>query len=266
MSKSPDLGVPLLAQSQANPDITHNEALLLFQALSNGVINMTTSAPPGSPVEGDSYIVGAAPTGAWVSRANHIAIFWGGAWRFVPDRNAAGVIIPIGARHEGLRVYDRNTNALYVWTGAAWSAVGAPGFSEGTFTPTLTFATPGTYVPGYTTQQGNFTRVGNRVHASIRLAATPTIGTASGLATVGGLPFTAGGNAALRYEGNGRFDSASPVFPGGGTYPIFTVSSGASVINLGVQPPSLASVSLNAADFTTGVAYDMRLNISYLAA
>lgn len=122
MTKSPDLGVPLLAQSQANPDITHNEALLLFQALSNGVINLTTAAPPGSPTEGDSYVIAAAPTGAWTGFANHIAIYWGGAWRFVPGRDGTGAIITIGARHEGLRVYDRNTNALYVWTGSAWSA------------------------------------------------------------------------------------------------------------------------------------------------
>lgn len=125
MSKSPDLGVPLLAQSQANPDITHNEALLLFQALSNGVINMTTAAPPGSPTEGDSYVIAAAPTGAWTGFANHIAIFWGGSWRFVPGRNAAGAIITIGARHVGLRVWDRATQLLYIWSGSspAWRAV-----------------------------------------------------------------------------------------------------------------------------------------------
>lgn len=46
------------------------------------IITRTLSAPPGSPSKGDRYIVGASPTGAWASHANHIAWYDGAAWRF----------------------------------------------------------------------------------------------------------------------------------------------------------------------------------------
>lgn len=52
------------------------------------VITKTLSAPPGSPVKGDRYIVGASPTGAWAGKAKNIAWYDGAAWKF--DAPAAG--------------------------------------------------------------------------------------------------------------------------------------------------------------------------------
>lgn len=128
---SPDLGLPFIAQSQVQPEATHNTALLLLQALANGVVSAGGNTPPGSPVDGDAYIVGASPTGAWAGRANSIAIYLGG-WFFLPDRDTAGTIIPIGARHEGLSAYNRADNRLWRWTGTAWvSGAVAPAVVEG---------------------------------------------------------------------------------------------------------------------------------------
>lgn len=118
MTTTPDLGIPELAQSQSTPEITHNEALVLLQALLNGVINDSTSTPPGSPVEGDSYIVASSPSGAWSGYENHIAIYWDGGWRFVPGVDDNGSIIPMGSRQEGLRVYVRDTDETKIWTGS----------------------------------------------------------------------------------------------------------------------------------------------------
>lgn len=138
MTTTPDLGIPELAQSQALPEITHNEALVLVQALLNGVIDKDLSTPPVSPTEGDSYIVNAgggspAASGAWVGRDNSIAIFWAGSWRFVPGVNDAGTPITMSARQEGLRVYVRDEDALYIWTGSplAWTILSAGGVSDG---------------------------------------------------------------------------------------------------------------------------------------
>lgn len=127
MTTTPDLGIPELAQSQANPDITHNEALVLIQALLNGVINRTTETPPVSPTEGDAYIIGdgsPAASGAWTGRANSIAIFWGGSWRFVPGNDDDGTPITMGARQEGLSVWVRDEEQFVVWSGSpqAWTA------------------------------------------------------------------------------------------------------------------------------------------------
>lgn len=40
------------------------------------------NTPPGSPAAGDCYVVGSAPTGAWVGRSGQVAVFDDGAWRY----------------------------------------------------------------------------------------------------------------------------------------------------------------------------------------
>lgn len=120
MTTTPDFGLPELSQSQANPDVTHNEALQLLQALSNGAIDRALNNPPGAPTNGDVYILGAAPTGAWAGRANAVAVYLGGAWHFIPGFDSAGAAIAIGARHEGLSLYVRDEDLFYTWSGAAW--------------------------------------------------------------------------------------------------------------------------------------------------
>lgn len=49
------------------------------------VVISRLSTPPGSPSDGDSYIVAASPTGAWVGHATHLAR-WSAkiaAWEFI---------------------------------------------------------------------------------------------------------------------------------------------------------------------------------------
>jgi len=49
------------------------------------VVISRLSTPPGSPADGDSYIVAASPTGAWVGHATHLAR-WSAkisAWEFI---------------------------------------------------------------------------------------------------------------------------------------------------------------------------------------
>lgn len=42
------------------------------------------NAPPGSPAEGQMWVIGTAPTGAWASYANYFAKWMGAAWQFWP--------------------------------------------------------------------------------------------------------------------------------------------------------------------------------------
>lgn len=46
------------------------------------VKNATTTAQPGSPAEGDRYIVGASATGAWSGKDKQVAVFANTAWLF----------------------------------------------------------------------------------------------------------------------------------------------------------------------------------------
>jgi hypothetical protein len=121
MTTSPDLGLPFIEGGQGQPEVTHNEALLLLQAVTKGVIDRGVNTPAVGPTIGDSYIIGAAPTGAWAGRANCVTIWSGTAWDFIPGEDSAGTPITMGARQEGMRVWVNDENALYAWDGSAWT-------------------------------------------------------------------------------------------------------------------------------------------------
>ena len=76
-------------------------------------------------------------------------------------------------------------------------------YEEGTFTPSLTFATPGTSSFSYSVQSGWYTKIGRMVHyrLEIRLNAFSK-GTASGDLRVSGLPFTAANLGAGQFTGS----------------------------------------------------------------
>jgi hypothetical protein len=64
-------------------------------------------------------------------------------------------------------------------------------YEEGSFTPVLTCATPGTLAVVYNTQRGRYQRVGNVCHTWINIQTdSVTLGTASGAVRITGLPFT----------------------------------------------------------------------------
>lgn len=52
-----------------------------------GVINSALAAPPGSPAQGDRYLVAASPTGDWAGHAGKIAVYYGTAWYFYTPKN-----------------------------------------------------------------------------------------------------------------------------------------------------------------------------------
>ena len=120
---SPYAGIPLLTSGQSDPQITHNEAIVLIQALLNGVIDKDLTAPPGSPAEGDTYIVGASATGAWAGQDDHLATYYNGAWLFLPGNDDASANLTIGANNEGLSVFVRDEEIRYTYTGSplAWT-------------------------------------------------------------------------------------------------------------------------------------------------
>lgn len=76
------LGLPYLSTSQAQKEITHNEALDIIDFFCQPVVKSRTSSPPGTPAEGDAYIVLATATGVWVGKDNTIARYINGSWTF----------------------------------------------------------------------------------------------------------------------------------------------------------------------------------------
>jgi hypothetical protein len=135
-----------------------------------------TNTPPGSPSDGDSYIIGAAPTGAWAGQGGKIARYStvAAAWEFYTPQN-------------GWMVQANSAREIYRRTGGVWEIY----YQEGTWTPTLYGETTvGTTV--YTYRTGTYTKVGRQVFAEVSVAISSKTGT--GTALIGGFPFSINGS------------------------------------------------------------------------
>lgn len=92
-SISPRFGLPLLFAGQSQKEFYVNQAHLLADAMLHPVVAGIANSPPATPTEGQSWIVGTAPTGIWIGHGNAIATFAGGSWNFA-------------APQSGMRVFD----------------------------------------------------------------------------------------------------------------------------------------------------------------
>lgn len=112
------LVLPEITVGQAGKELTHNQALgILDQLVQARVADKDLSTPPGSPADGAMYIVGAAPTGAWSSKATQLAYWLSSvaAWSF---------IVPAA----GWRVWVTDESKWYQYSGSAWvvDSIGNP--------------------------------------------------------------------------------------------------------------------------------------------
>ena len=83
MDTTPRLKLPYIAPQQAQKQVTYNEAMRSLDVLVQPVVKSRTLAtPPGSPAEGDAYLVATGPTGAWAAKDGKIACYLDGAWMF----------------------------------------------------------------------------------------------------------------------------------------------------------------------------------------
>lgn len=182
MSTTPRLKLPLIAASQAQKHVTHNEAILMLDMLS-GVIAVASRglfASPPSPSDGDIHILAAGGVGAWAGwAAGDLALRVDGAWRRV--RPSPGMVASI--------IDEAST--MVRWNGAAWVALaGVSGatYEAGTFTPQLSFggASTGIVQP---TQLGYYVKIGQVVHVTAGVLTLSSKGTATGSAGITGFPY-----------------------------------------------------------------------------
>jgi hypothetical protein len=100
--------LPLLASGQAQKEITHNEALLLIDALAHPAIeSRILTNPPASPLPGQIWLVGTAPTGDWANTAGQLALWTSGGWRYIAPRT-------------GMTVWSKADNVFLLYAGTAW--------------------------------------------------------------------------------------------------------------------------------------------------
>ena len=117
MTTSAILGIPYISGQQAQPDVTHNQAISLLQIMhAGGAITVGENTPPGSPDEGDVYVVGETPTGVWAGHENAIVGFFLSQWLFIPGNDSNGTPIVMGPDQEGLRIWSKTDDAIFIWT------------------------------------------------------------------------------------------------------------------------------------------------------
>jgi hypothetical protein len=107
---STHLLLPYLLASQAQKHVTHNEALRLLDGLVQlAVIDRHLTVPPGSPADGDRYVVASGATDAWAGWDGSVAYWVDGAWmRLVP--------------RPGWRAWVEDEGLLLVFDGSAWTS------------------------------------------------------------------------------------------------------------------------------------------------
>ncbi|WP_417693272.1 DUF2793 domain-containing protein [Roseibium sp.] len=93
MSDTLRLALPLLAPAQAQKHVTHNEALLRLDVLSNAsALSRSLSAPPAAS-EGATYLVGAGASGDWAGHDGKLAHWRDGAWQFLTPNEGLSLLI-----------------------------------------------------------------------------------------------------------------------------------------------------------------------------
>jgi hypothetical protein len=112
LTDTPNLAMPYIDVGQSQKEVSHNQALTTLDVLAQAtVINATTTTPPGSPTDGQAWIVGASATGAWAGKDKQIAAWFSG-WKFYQPK-------------EGWLCWDQTQDKLFVYDGAAWAVAPA---------------------------------------------------------------------------------------------------------------------------------------------
>jgi len=108
MSGSARLGLPFLSVGQAQKEFSHNEALQTLDLLVAGAVEEPPrTAPPAAPQIGACYIVAGDAVDVWAGKAQYVAGWTSGGWRFI-------------APLEGMSLYVRSTGTWASFLDGAW--------------------------------------------------------------------------------------------------------------------------------------------------
>lgn len=112
---------PYIAADQAQKHVTHNAALDMLDATIGGLVaSASTTTAPGSPAEGEAYIVPAAASGFGAAVAGDVAVWSGGVWIVPPP-------------FFGRQVFALDTGRAYVYAGSfGWREGEVAGLSGAT--------------------------------------------------------------------------------------------------------------------------------------
>ena len=107
MATTNHLQISLVEQSQAQKEITINQAIIRLDTMLNtGAKSRYISTPPTSPANGDLYIVGNSPTADWAGQAGKLAYF-DEIWRFITP-------------NEGIKLWVNDEDLTAIYDGTNW--------------------------------------------------------------------------------------------------------------------------------------------------
>jgi hypothetical protein len=126
------LGPKLGKLIYADRGVVHLNALRALlrsfdQLVQPSVKDTTLIAPPGSPANGDAYIIreSTTPTGAWAGKQGKVAAY--STQIATDDTNTKVPGWEFFTPKPGWIFYDEDSGHLWLWDGAAWIDQGAPG-------------------------------------------------------------------------------------------------------------------------------------------
>lgn len=98
-----------LGENNWNTGMDNNLLFLGRFGVHLSILDRDLTTPPGGSAAGDTYIVAASPTGAWVGQAAKVAIWSGSTWVF-------------GTPRVGWVAYIEDEQVLSAYKPAGWSA------------------------------------------------------------------------------------------------------------------------------------------------
>jgi hypothetical protein len=269
-----DLRAPFMYCQVAVPtaDITIATALLPGQV--HDGVTLTNGAPvfvwnqQASPAQNGVWISFDPPfrSPAFPAWANYVGalisvvqgnLYAGSIWQ---NTNAIGGVLGVSALNFAMRLGSLGQYPFPATQNPSPDANTLDDYEEGTFTPALSFATPGTSSFSYTVQEGYYTKIGRVVFVDIALNFTPTIGTGSGNLNITGFPFNFSSD--LRSSGIVRSLGATWTWPAGTTQVVTQVNS-TTILVMSAQGSAVASAVLGSANMTSGSVHVLRINMYY---
>lgn len=233
MALSLGLGLPLLAAAQAQKHVTHNEALLKLDVLTQLSVQALSAAPPSSPVEGAVYLVAPEASGAFAGHDGDIAQWRDGLWNMMAPRHGWQAFVEAEGRvhlFDATRGRWRPVMAL----SASGAATGLHIAEEevvlaGAFVSTSALIRDRDLVLGVTC----------RVTQAITGASSFSVGTASDATRFGSLLSVMGGSVNVGVIGPQPFyaDTSIIVTPAGGSFTGGKLSLAVHVMRLDCSQP-----------------------------
>lgn len=117
VTNGPRLPIMISAATGDNFDVDFRKFLRAVHALLQcSVKSMTLTAPPGSPANGDEYIIAASATGAWSGHDHAIVV-----WTTDDPANPSGIWEFHGPT-KGFLAFNEADSLIYSYDGTTWNA------------------------------------------------------------------------------------------------------------------------------------------------